>query len=433
MSLPNLWKLCGFKASPYFQETLRENSDTKSLSLFVGREEEQRRLLATIGSNDSSRQAVAGFPGVGKTTLVQAVKAEAKRENYCVADNLISITPDHSSDALLGQLIAGIYDAISIYKNKLEIKDNEVMEEARHFVEVTQSRNISGGITVAGFGGEFGSSKTISNPTGGLSLPARHIIDKLLKYALDNGSEGVILHLNNLENLSEANAEKAADLLRSVRDTGLMIDGLHLIVVGPTSAINTVINRHRQIKSVFSPSIDLKKLSLSDVHKLLENRYKASQIDSNQPFHKPIDNSIVDYLYKIFNGDLRGMLKSLEYGMQTLLLMNINCTAPLQFTLNDFLPIIRELSQRESEELEENLGTTNWKYIVNWAKENPDSMQTQESLSKNWKLENISPIMKELTAAGAVEVIPNRVNRKIQYLLTGHARLATLPDQAELK
>lgn len=429
MNLPNFWTILGLKSSPYFQDTLhfqdtlQESSSTKSLSLFVGREKEQRQLLSTIGSSDSSRQAVAGFPGVGKTTLVQAVKAAAKKANYCVANDLISITPEHSSDALLGQLIAGIYDAILMCNKNL--KSEPEMKDARHFIEVTRQQNISAGGTVMGTGVEFSRSETISDPIGGLTLPARHIIKNLLKCALDNGSEGVILHLNNLENLSEANAEKAADLLRSVRDTGLMIDGLHLIVVGPTSAINAVINRHRQTKNVFSPTIHLRKLELSDVHKLLKYRYQAFQIDLDKSFHQPIDNSIVDCLYEIFNGDLRGMLKSLEYGMQTLLLRNTDITAPLQFTLNDFLPIIKELSERESKELEENLGDLNWERIVNWAKDNPDSMQTQKSLSENWHMDNVSLIMKELTAAGAVEVMPNRVNRKIQYLLTGNARLAT--------
>ena len=187
---------------------------------------------------------------MGKTTLVQVVKAEVKKANYCVADKYISITQEHSSDALLGQLIYGIYRAILACKPGLA-KDR-AMEEARHFVEVTQSRNISGSVSVVGTGIGLGSSRTTSNPIGGLTLPAPNIIENLLKCALDNGSKGVLLHLNNLENLSEANAEKAADLLRSVRDTGLMIDSLYLIIVGPTSAVQTVINRHPQIKNIFS-------------------------------------------------------------------------------------------------------------------------------------------------------------------------------------
>ncbi|MYF19731.1 MAG: ATP-binding protein [Synechococcus sp. SB0677_bin_5] len=150
MALPNFWKVCGFKSSPYFKDTLHENSSTKSLSLFVGREEEQRQLLATIGSSDSSRQAVAGFPGVGKTTLVQHIKAEAKKANYCVSDEFISITPEHSSDTLLGQLIAGIYDSICACEP--ELKNREEMKNVCHFVEITRQHRRPGWRVARGCG-----------------------------------------------------------------------------------------------------------------------------------------------------------------------------------------------------------------------------------------------------------------------------------------
>ena len=265
-------------------------------------------------------------------------------------------------------------------------------------------------------------------PIGGLTLPARHIIKNLLKFALDkNRFEGAILHLNNIENLNESDTVKAADLLRSVRDTGLMVDGLHLIVVGPTSAVQDVINRHRQIESVFTSVMILEQLTLSDVHKLLKNRHEALKIDSNQPFHRLIEDSIIEELYTVFCGDLRGILKSLDYGIKTLLLKNRNDTVSLLFTLDDFHPIIRELSQQESEKLERNLGDLNWERIVNWADRDLNSTQTQESLSKMWAVSvgNVLIKIRELIAASAVEVLPKRVERKIQYLLTGSARLAT--------
>ena len=427
MALPNLWEICGLRSSPYFQDALEENSDTKSLNLFVGRQKELRQLLFTIGSSDSSRQAVAGFPGVGKTTLVQVVKAEVKKAHYCVADKYISITQEHSSDALLGQLIYGIYDAILAYKSSLA-KD-PAMEEACHFVEVTQSHNIGGSISVMGTGVGLSNSKTTSNPIGGLTLPVSNIIESLLKCALNNNSKGVLLHLNNLENLSEANTEKAADLLRSVRDTGLMIDGLHLIIVGPTSAVQTVINRHPQIRNIFSRTMYLKKLALQDVYKLLENRYEIFRINTNQSFQSPIDDSIVDYLYKFFRGDLRAMLKGLEDVITDLMSNDID-NIVLPIGLNEFLPAIKALNQ---EELEENLSSINWERILIWAKQDSEATQTRESLSKTWDVPKtkIPAIMKELIAAGVVEVLPDRVDRNIQYLLTNNARLATLPDQAE--
>lgn len=69
-------------------------------------------MLTTIGSSTSSRQAVAGRPGIGKTTLVQTVKADAQAAGYWSSDDIIPISAEGASDHLLGQLLAGVYDAV---------------------------------------------------------------------------------------------------------------------------------------------------------------------------------------------------------------------------------------------------------------------------------------------------------------------------------
>ena len=112
MALPNLWKLHNLRSSPYFQTTLHQGSQVTPTRLFVGRQRERQQLLSTIAGGRSSRQAVAGRPGLGKTTLVQAVKADALAADYWVADELLSITPGSSNEVLLGQLLAGAYDAV---------------------------------------------------------------------------------------------------------------------------------------------------------------------------------------------------------------------------------------------------------------------------------------------------------------------------------
>ena len=65
MALPNLWRLYNLRSSPFFQATLRQDSEATPLSLFVGRQNERQRLLTSIGGSRSSRQAVAGRPGIG--------------------------------------------------------------------------------------------------------------------------------------------------------------------------------------------------------------------------------------------------------------------------------------------------------------------------------------------------------------------------------
>lgn len=99
----NPWHLYNLRASPYFQDSLSQHSTNTPLSLFVGRQRERQRLMVTIaGSLTGSRQAVAGGPGIGKTTLAEAVKADARQAGYWVGPETISITPEAGSIDLLG-------------------------------------------------------------------------------------------------------------------------------------------------------------------------------------------------------------------------------------------------------------------------------------------------------------------------------------------
>ncbi|WP_034416768.1 ATP-binding protein, partial [Candidatus Synechococcus spongiarum] len=76
---PHSWQAYNLRGSPYFQDSLSRNARNTPLSLFVGRQRELQKLLIRIeGSLTGSRQAVAGRPGIGKTTLVEVVKAEAR-------------------------------------------------------------------------------------------------------------------------------------------------------------------------------------------------------------------------------------------------------------------------------------------------------------------------------------------------------------------
>jgi hypothetical protein len=112
MALPNLWGLYNLRSSPFFQATLRADSEATPLRLFVGRQRERQLLLTTIGSSPSSRQAVAGRPGIGKTTLVQTVKADAQAEGYWSSNEIIPISTEGASEQLLGLLLSGVYDAV---------------------------------------------------------------------------------------------------------------------------------------------------------------------------------------------------------------------------------------------------------------------------------------------------------------------------------
>ena len=422
MAPPNLWGLYNLRSSPYFQATLRSDTEATPLGLFVGRERERQLLLTTIGSTRSSRQAVAGRPGIGKTTLVQAVKADAQEAGYWTSSEIMSLGSEGSSEDLLGRLLHGAYDAVLA---SFPAASGPAVEAAQQLVRSFRLRG--GGFSASAFGFGAGGTQTegVSTPPSALVLDGPRVLRDLLAYAQAQGAQGLVLHLNNLENLSEADADRAADLLRSIRDQALLLDGLHLIVVGTTDAVRTVVQTHTQIRSVFSDPQVLQPLELKDVQKLLANRYAALQLGPEQPWRSPVEDAVVERLYLLFRGDLRGMLKALEDGMTALLGLTAPAasdgTAPVG--MDDLLLVLR---QRNQQELKDQLGPTAWERLLAWGNRDPEACEIQTALKTLWGVSQsaVSQTLQQLTASGAVEALPRKGRDPIQYMLTGTARLA---------
>jgi hypothetical protein len=422
MALPNLWGLYNLRSSPYFQATLRADAEATPLHLFVGRHQERQRLLTTIGSSRSSRQAVAGRPGIGKTTLVQAVKADAGAEGYWSSAEVISLGSEGSSEELLGRLLNGAYDAVLAC---CPTAAGPAVEAAQQLVRSFRLRGGGFSASAFGFGAGGTHSEGISTPPSALLLDGPRVLRDLLLYAQEQGALGLVLHLNNLENLSEVAADRAADLLRSIRDQALLLDGLHLIVVGTTDAVRTVVQTHTQIRSVFSDPQVLQPLELHDVQQLLANRYAALQLDPGHHWRSPVQAAVVERLYQLFRGDLRGMLKALEDGITALL--GLTAASPSDGAepvgLADLLMVLRQRHQRE---LEDQLGPTAWERLLAWGSRDPQATETQATLRTLWGMSQpaVSQTLQQLIAAGAVEALPRKGRDAIQYMLTGTARLA---------
>ena len=424
------WQAYNLRGSPYFQDNLSRNARNTSLSLFVGRQRELQKLLIRIeGSLTGSRQAVAGRPGIGKTTLVEAVKAEAGDAGYWVAPKSIALTPEASSLDLSGQVLSGVYGAVTAACDNPSAPEVEAAQQL-----ITSFRLHGGGLTVGAFGFSGGGSRSegVSQPPSALLLDGPRVLRNLLGYALAQGARGVLLHLNNLENISTDHAQKAADKLRAVRDQALMLEGLHVIVVGTTDAVCTAVLHHDQVRSVFSEPLVLDPLSLAEVEHLLRKRYKALQLDDSGPQPAPVDAAVIQELHGLFRGDLRAMLRALEDGVVELLIADQQQTnasggrSPI--SRDALLKVLHQLYQ----ELKQQLGSTTWKRLEAWSAKDAAVSQTRKQLQKIWKLSQpaVSRILQDPGIAVAVEALPRHGKDPIQYLLTGAARLALL-DPAE--
>ncbi|MCT0230545.1 AAA family ATPase [Synechococcus sp. CS-1324] len=92
---------------------------------------------------------MAGRPGIGKTTLVQAVKADALAAGYWTSAEIIPITADLASDDLIGLLLAGTYDAVLASNAQAS---GAAMEAAQQLVRTIRLRGGGFSVSAAGFG-----------------------------------------------------------------------------------------------------------------------------------------------------------------------------------------------------------------------------------------------------------------------------------------
>jgi len=416
-SLPNLWRIYNLRESPYFQETLGSDSHRYPLSLFVGRAAEARRLLTAIGSSASSRQAVGGAPGVGKTTLVQSVKAAAFDAGYWTTDRLVPFSPDDTAGAVLGRLLAGLYDTI-LTARPMTIS-NTAMQAAQQLVRV--ARLESGGVSLSfmGVGAGMTRGASAATPPDAIMVDGPRVIRDLLRLVRQSGAPGVVLHLNNLENLGERDAKHAAEILRGLRDTVLLQEGLHIILAGTSDVVATVTGTFAQVRSVFATPIALGPLAAGDVQELLDARYEHLRLAPRKPVIPPVAPAAVKALYPLFRGDLRSLFKVLEEGAS--LLMGVVQDPGKSIPLSELRPALRQRYAGIISQLE----PRRQRQLRAWAVKGLKTEHTQKSLAALWNISQpaVSVALRTLEQDGLVVSLPRRGSDATRYALSGVSRM----------
>ena len=416
-ALPNIWNLYNLRESPYFQDSLGETGPRYPLALFVGRDAEVERLLAGIGGAPSSRQGIGGPPGVGKTTLAQLVKANAVAHGYWATSELLPFYPDDTTARVMGGVIGGLYDAI--VSQRQSAAAHPAMQSAQQYVRAFRMTSVGGNLSILGFGGGGSRGTTAVTPAGGVLLDGPRLVRELLDLSQQEGARGIVLHLNNLENLSDRDVANAADILRSLRDPVLLQPGLHTILVGTTEAVTAATTSHAQLRRVFTLSI-IEPLPSSDVRRLLAARYEHLRHDEERPVVSPVEDSVVTTLYPFFRGDLRGLLKALEEGVNQL--VGVGSSPGTSLGMKDLSPVLK---QRYESLIAATVSSVRLGQLRTWAAElGTSATPSQEDLKSLWKVSQaaVSTALKDLIAAGCVVALPRE--SVSTYSLSGASRLA---------
>jgi hypothetical protein len=437
MPLRNVWHLYNLSESPFFQDPLRAGERAKHrLDLFVGREAEAERLAHGVAGRSSSRQVIHGPPGVGKSTLAQYVKDRLARERgarVLSSPDAVSLGHADDTDAVCVKILGYVYEAV-VSNGDFTTHAIEAVDEARQVVRVFRVDNYSAGVSLPAIGGVSGSrSKAYVNPaTARPSVVVPGLLRRLGRVAEEHlGARGVLVHLNNLENLTEADAKRAAAVLRDVRDTLLLADGFHWVVVGTVDALRTVVASQAQVRSVFMMPRALAPLALPEVEELLARRYEHLKENPKKPVLPPVTSDVVRELYTLFRGDLRGTLRALDEAAQELLgYGREGPAAPM--ALSDVRAVLgRVYAEEMRHALTPALRARLRRMAEHSAGRGPEALLTQKEATALWGVSQpaASKILGELQAHGYVTEVdrlaPEEGGRAtMHYALTGAARLA---------
>lgn len=416
-TLPNPWNFFNLQASPYWQDPLGDGDATHPLSLFVGRQAELKTLLDGLmgAGSSSSRRAVAGSPGVGKTTLVKQFKAAALSHGYFTTDGFVPVVSGETTEGLFGRVLGAVYD--TVLANRPATIDNAAMQAAQVLVRAARERLRGGGFSLAGVGASASQSITTTSPRDML-IDGPRVLRDLLDLVAGSDARGVLVHINNFENLSESDTQRAGVVLRDLRDLLLMHSGLHVIVVGTPDAIQAAVMSQPQVRTTFS-ILSLPSLETHEVLDLLAERYAHLRLDPAVPVVPPVEPDAVRAIYALFRGDLRGLLKALEDGVTP----NIGLVDGIRsLTFDELRGSLQRAYTAELGSLSEEQRVAQ---LVAWGTSDPDAMHTQKSLKALWDISQpaVSQALAFLGQRGYVTALPRQGATPIQYALSGVSRL----------
>jgi Cdc6-like AAA superfamily ATPase len=279
----DIWELYGLDRDPFFTEPLSLFGGIDIKRGFVGRDEEVKRLRTIIGARGAARVLVTGDVGVGKTTFVNFVRANAPPKRFFTPLKEIQTQPEWAGADFILNTLAALYNTIKV-RTDLDPKQisPEVWKKLELLVDIIERRDRNFNVDIMGTGGGFGQ------------------VQKM-------GFSEVIISYNNLEVIEPKDLSR---LLNSVRDFIQSPNTKFVFIGGPS--VQDTISKLPRVHSIMSETpIVLQNLTLKEVKDLLEKRIDTLTTPGLQAI-KPYEDDTIGKLYTLHKGNLRFILNSLS-------------------------------------------------------------------------------------------------------------------------
>ncbi|MFL5576679.1 MAG: AAA family ATPase [Gemmatimonadaceae bacterium] len=320
------WTPYGLSDDPFFQAPLAPSDDAaRPITLFVGREEEVQLLGGQVVGSSSSRAIIQGPAGVGKTSFVNRLKVALAEQGVLTHEQPVRIRAGMSPRQFCAEVLRVLLQiratqapAPGLARNTAKLASKEARGEdafwrrVGHLVEGEDTT--AGGVTFGVPAANIGVQKErgrIPAEVDELSLDAE--LAQAVAYLSAGGKRHVLLHVDNLENLSGVDAAAAASLVQNLRDS-FLTDHSHWLFVGTDNIEQWIFRTTEQVGGIIPFAVDLEPLPAEAIAEVLHRRYQHLRRGRN--LTPPIEPAVAAALYERYHGDLRNFLRLLSRAVQ---------------------------------------------------------------------------------------------------------------------
>lgn len=387
------------------------------ISLFVGRNNETKLVLDKIASSNNTRMVIEGAAGVGKTTFIHHLKyIMGEKNSYLTFYDHIRITQDYTSSQFVIDLIHNIL--LALYRNHpkriKEFEKNDTIQSAKRLIMESVESQWGVGASVFGFGGSLSKSKSHIIPFF-QAQQFYNYLDELMNAIYSFGFKGIIIQINNLENLCSENPDIARNFFNDIRDF-LLIPGYHFLFGAKLGFTDDILGKDERVRSIFPVPILLESLTTDEIFTVLAKRYKYLE-DKKSSLISPVEDLVIEKYHQLFQGNLRSMLSTMSDAIE----LRGQLLQPALLTYEAINPLLKNKYQRY---IEAKFTEPAWNLLLLLKDEKKIFRQTDLSKEKTGLSQGrISQICTELESGGGI-ICTQTKGRSKYYDLSGISKIA---------
>lgn len=301
------WALLGYKEYPFSVNPISINT----LELFTGHSEEVK-ICESILNDRNIRLVIEGARGLGTTSFANFLKFSAqKKSEYLAPRDEVSVERGWNLESLLIAIISTVVREFEI-SHLEKVKKKKIFLDAKALCYRLSEAFNNFGVSAFSFGGSYGKSNSITQPSFIPSTTLGHHLEDLGKLAIEIGySKGLLIQLNNLDINTVHTEDHLEHLFNAARDY-FQIENISWFLVGDVGLRGFISRKVDRLDDIISDEIYLGSVTKKDYHDLIKKRLDYYKLSKSSKF--PFDNDVFDYLFDLTDGRLRyvfGLIYSL--------------------------------------------------------------------------------------------------------------------------